>query len=92
MDSSHNTIAGNVISANRGYGIHALDDSAGSSTAIDLTIADNYIGTNQDGTLVRDGNSNSFGNGPMVSFWTREWRHHRRHIVKRVEAQGDLGK
>ncbi len=72
LGASLTTIQNNVISGNRGYGIHAAQ-VANQATPIanDLTITDNYIGTNQDGTeavvggaspseLVGDGQS--FGN------------------------------
>jgi hypothetical protein len=62
LDSTSNTIQGNVISANRGNGIHAVGESSSPATIIDLTVEDNFIGTNQDGTLILDANGNGFGN------------------------------
>ena len=62
LDSTSNTIQGNVISANRGNGIHAVGVSSSAATIVDLTVEDNFIGTNQDGTLILDANGNGFGN------------------------------
>ena len=47
LDASGNIIQGNVISANRGYGIHATGEA---TATIGLTISGDFIGTNEDGT------------------------------------------
>ncbi len=62
LDSSGNTIQGNEVSANRGYGIHETG-GVGSLSAPNLKIIGNFIGTNNDGTKVLDDQSNNFGNG-----------------------------
>ncbi len=55
-----NSITGDVISANRGYGVHVF----GNQLAQSLTISSNFIGTNQDGTqVVVADTSTGFGNG-----------------------------
>jgi hypothetical protein len=61
FQSSGNSIQGNVISANRGYGIHVTGN--GTALPIALTISGNFIGTNQDGTAVLTTAGQSFGNG-----------------------------
>src|SRR5262249_54376136 len=63
QNTTGNLIRSNVISANRGFGIHAFGGRAGSQPNIDLIIAGNFIGTNNDGTRVLDDLGNTFGNG-----------------------------
>jgi parallel beta-helix repeat protein len=60
VGSPGNSIQGNVISANRGYGIHA---NGGSDPDLELAISGNFIGTDQAGTSIRDANGDAFGNG-----------------------------
>ena len=59
LGASGNSIQGNVISANRGYGIHA---TGGGATTMALTISDDFIGTNEDGTQ-EVASGQFFGNG-----------------------------
>ena len=56
LNSLGDAILGNLVSNNRGDGIHAITDSGQTSTepllaqSINLSIAGNFIGTNNDGT------------------------------------------
>ena len=51
LNSSGDVIRGNLVSNNRGDGIHTFDDLPGDGgSAIDLSIAGNLIGTNNDGS------------------------------------------
>ena len=53
LNSVGDVIQGNLVSNNRGYGLHAVDDLLPRGTAaIDLLIAGNFIGTNNDGSSV----------------------------------------
>jgi parallel beta-helix repeat protein len=61
LQATGNTISDNLISNNRGYGIHAESTSASSS--IDLMITGNFIGTNGDGTSAVDARGAGLGNG-----------------------------
>jgi Right handed beta helix region len=48
LNSVGDMIQGNLVSNNRGYGVHAFANAG--QAAIDLLIAGNFIGTNQDGS------------------------------------------
>jgi hypothetical protein len=63
LASPGNTIEGNEISANRGYGVHAFGGTSESPLPINMVVAGNFIGTNNDGTQILDDQGNNFGNG-----------------------------
>jgi hypothetical protein len=67
LNSNGEVIEGNLVSNNRGYGIHAFGNVTqqinGAVASIDLLIAGNFIGTNNNGTSVIDTNGVGLGNG-----------------------------